>query len=412
LPVPPPDSISVNGRPYRPPTRPTAVVCLDGSDPRYVDDALERGLMPRLADVLDNGGSYALGRAQLPSFTNPNNMSIVTGVPPAVHGIPGNHVLGADGVEVQLTDPLSLRAVTIHQALRRAGVPVACVTTKDKLRRLLSAGGVPCVSAERAHEQALPELGLPSPVRLVGRRNPGIYDPDCSIYALEVGLAIGVRLGGPCLVYVSLTDYVQHAEPPGGPAADRLYAQIDELLARYLEAGFALGLVADHGMNAKTDAHGRPNVRYLADRLDDAGVEGHHVILPITDPYVVHHAALGSAAWVHVPERGRERARRALAALDGVEEVLDRDRAGAELALPTDLIGDLVVLADARTALGRREAEHDLSQLHGPLRSHGGRHEQPIPVIVTHPLTMRHAESLARGVTNADVHDLVLNGLA
>ena len=66
-------------------------ICADGWDPEYVDDALERSLMPRLAEALDGGGTYALGRAQVPTFTNPNNVAIVTGVSAARNGIAGNH---------------------------------------------------------------------------------------------------------------------------------------------------------------------------------------------------------------------------------------------------------------------------------------------------------------------------------
>lgn len=399
------ESAEVNGRSYRLPDGPTAVVCIDGTDPRYLDDALPRGLMPRLEASLEDGATYAVGRAQLPSFTNPNNASIVTGVPAAVHGIPGNHYLDPSGEEVQLDDPRFLRAPTIHAVLAEHGVPVACVTTKDKLRRLLAAGGVPCLSAERIGEQRLPELGVERPAELVGRPPPGIYDPECSIYALELGLAFARRLG-PCLLYVSLTDAVQHLEGPGRPAASRFYERLDEQWGAYLDAGLRVALVADHGMNAK------PRVVYLGDELSGAGVGEHRVVLPITDPYVVHHAALGSAAWVHVPAAVQAEAASCLRTIDGVEEVLEREQAASALELPADRIGDLVVLADEQTALGSSRARHDLSALRGPLRSHGGRHEQAIPIVISHPLAPEAAARLERGVTNADVHDLVLNGLA
>ena len=113
-------TIEVNGRRYRQPTKPSAAFCLDGCDPRYLDDAFERGLVPRLAELVENG-TYALGRSQLPSFTNPNNLSIVTGAPPAVHGLPGNHYLADDGEEVQLVDPSFLRCPSIHAVFGRPG---------------------------------------------------------------------------------------------------------------------------------------------------------------------------------------------------------------------------------------------------------------------------------------------------
>ena len=130
-----------NGRSYRAPQRPVLAVCADGWDPDYVDDALERRLMPRLAEALTAGGTYELARAQVPTFTNPNNVAIVTGVSAAHNGVAGNHYLDGSGGEVQVTDPSFLRATTIHAAALQAGVPALCVTAKDKLRRLLATGG-------------------------------------------------------------------------------------------------------------------------------------------------------------------------------------------------------------------------------------------------------------------------------
>src|SRR3954452_24304727 len=107
-------SIIVNSREYRLPRKPTVAITLDGNDPRYIDDGLARGLLPTLQTMLDSGGCYALGRANMPTFTNVNNMSIVTGGPPTVHGLPGNHYLAANGEEVQLSDAKFLRAPSIH----------------------------------------------------------------------------------------------------------------------------------------------------------------------------------------------------------------------------------------------------------------------------------------------------------
>jgi len=391
-------AVEVNGRTYAFPSTRTAVVCLDGVDPRYLDDAFERNLVPRLRELTEQG-VYAAGSSQLPSFTNPNNLSIVTGALPAVHGVPGNHYLAPDGQEMQLTDASVLRAPSIHAAFEKCGVSVLTVTTKDKLRGLLGAGAVPCVSAERAGELELSGHGRVS--RFVNRPVPGIYDWDCSHYALELGLALADVLEID-LLYVSLTDFVQHAAGPGEALSDAYLSRLDELVGDYLDAGWRLGLVADHGMNPK------PYVRYLGDVLQHAGVNGAHVVLPITDPYVVHHAALGSACWIHVDEDELESARGAVAAVEGVEEVLTRDEATAALALPADRIGDLVVLADAETVLGRSAGEHDLSALRGPLRSHGGRHERSVPILLSERPQGTKRDLLARGASNADVHFLLL----
>jgi phosphonoacetate hydrolase len=391
--------ITVNGRTYRRPTRPAVVVCIDGCDPAYLDDAFERSLVPRISELVQQG-ALVEARSQMPSFTNPNNVSIVTGLTPAGHGISGNHVLGDDGEEHQLTDPAALRAETIPNAFHAAGVPVLVVTVKDKLRRLLAAPGVPCASVEKAELHDVP--GGLRLAELIARPVPGVYEWECSPYALELGLVLAQRLGS-LLTYVSLTDYVQHGHAPGSEISDAYLVALDQLVGAYLDAGFDVALVADHGMNDKAGPDGSPNVRYLADELDGE-VRGARVVLPITDPHVVHHAALGSCAWVYVPAPERDRARELLSELPGVEDVLDRDGAARLLSLPPDRIGDLVVLGDRSTVLGGRAGEHDLSQLVGRLRSHGGRHEQAVPLLLSVPLRRS-----ARGRTNADVHDLLLN---
>jgi phosphonoacetate hydrolase len=401
------DGVVVNGRAYRAPPRPTVVFVIDGGDPRYLDDALQRGMMPSLQRMLDGGGAYHVGRSVMPSLTNPNNLSIVTGVAPSLHGVPGNHYLDPrTQQEVQLTDPSFLRAETIHAALQnQAGKKVLCVTAKDKLRRLLGSGGVPSISAERAHELALPEFGIDSLQEAIGKPNPGIYDWDLSPYAMELALAIHAKVALD-LIYVSLTDYVQHKQPPGGELADRFLCRFDELLDAYLEEGFIVGITADHGMNSK------PRVIYLEDVLSNSGIDTAHVVLPITDPYVVHHGALGSFAWIHLPAEDREKARDVLKALEGVAEVYTREEAAVIFEHPIDRIGDLSITADADTALGKSAAKHDLSGLGEGLRSHGGRHEQRVPIIVSRPLQQTYAARHAAGVANLDIHDLLLNGLA
>ncbi len=402
-----PIEFEANGRLYAEPTRPVLAICADGWDPEYVDDALARGLMPRLAETLDDG-AYALGRAQVPTFTNPNNVTIVTGVSAAVNGVAGNHYRTPEGEEVQVTGPEFLRAQTIYAAAQEAGVGVLCVTAKDKLRALLATGGVPAFSAEKAHEQSLAD-GTPV-LDAHGAANPDIYDWRLSPYTVDLAVSLAGRLDAK-LVYASLTDFVQHSAAPGEPMADDFYRAMDVAIGGALDAGFVVGLVADHGMRAKSRPDGSPNVRFLDDALGAAGIRSGHTLCPITDPYVVHHAALGSLAWVHLDDLDElDRARSVLAGLEGVEGVLDRSAAVEAFELPADRIGDLIVLADARTVLVNSAAAHDLSALQGTLRSHGGIHERAVPMIVSHPL--RDGALRGRELRNRDLHDLLLNGLA
>jgi phosphonoacetate hydrolase len=388
------------------------VFTVDGGDPDYFDDALDRGIMPRLASMLATGGEYRRGASEMPSLTNPNNLSIVTGVSPALHGIPGNYCRLEDGNLELLNDPKFLWAPSIHAVLAERGVPTLMVTAKEKLRRLLGRGGVPSISVEKAPGTGLPEYGVEDLQCLVGAEAPGIYDWNASHYAMRLGLAVYRAHRALRLLYVSLTDRVQHAAAPGEELSDRFLIEFDTLLGEYFDEGFVIGITADHGMNAKHAGDGAPTVHYLTDVLEEAGVEVHDVVLPITDPYVKHHGALGSFAWLYLPESERARARAIVAALPGVEEVWDRTDAATIYEHPADRIGDLAVAASAHVALGGRKQDHDLSGLHGALRSHGGRHEQPVPLITSRPVSGPLADRYHAGVLRSrDLHDLVLNHL-
>lgn len=402
----PPRVFQCNGRTYRDPQQRTLAICIDGTAPAYLEHALAAGLMPTLAAALRDGGRLLIGRAQVPTLTNVNNASIITGVSAASHGIAGNHYLSPGGAERQLTDPDALRADTILAAAARAGCPSLAVTAKDKLRRLLGAGGVPSISAERADVQSVPGLDGATGAEVLGAPNPGIYDPALSGYAIDLAFAIAERLDSR-LVYCSLTDFVQHKAAPAEELAEAFYATLDQRLGEALRRGWRLGMAADHGMNPKVRPDGSPNVRYLSDTLDRAGVNGARVLLPITDPYVVHHGALGSIAYVYIEAGQRSRARGALAGLSGVEAVLDRGAAARVFELPDDRIGDLVVCADAGTVLGKSAAEHDLAAIGTTLRSHGGLHEQDVPLVFFQEVYLPAVAS--RDLRNADLFDLLLS---
>jgi phosphonoacetate hydrolase len=401
------ERIVVNGRGYRGAQGPVVVVCVDGCEPEYVTRAVEAGVAPWFGDVLAKGTALVVD-AVVPTFTNPNNLSIVTGAPPAVHGICGNYFYDRDaGVEVMMNDPKYLRADTILAAFSRAGASVAVVTAKDKLRRLLGHGmrGV-CFSSEQADRTTLAEHGVDDALGLVGMPLPSVYSAALS----EFVFAAGVRLmesARPDVMYLSTTDYVQHKHAPGTPEANAFYRMIDGYLARLQELGATVAVTADHGMNAKTDATGAPAVVYLQDLLDAwLGAGRARVILPITDPYVVHHGALGSFATVYLPAGDDAAALgRRLAAVAGVELVLERDLACARFGLPPDRMGDLVVIATRHVVLGTAAARHDLSGLDAPLRSHGGLSEQRVPLLVNRP----PVEVAGEGLRNFDVFDVVLN---
>src|SRR5262249_5690573 len=149
----------------------------------------------------------------------------------------------------------------------------------------------------------------------------------------------------PEVMYLSTTDYIQHKHAPGTPVANDFYAMMDGYMARLEAQGCTIVLTADHGMNAKFGPDGKPDVIYLQD-LFDGGLRRARarVILPITDPYVVHHGALGSFAVVYLPAGAADVAAK-LEAVPGIASVLSRDDAASHFELPADRLGDLVVVS-------------------------------------------------------------------
>jgi phosphonoacetate hydrolase len=363
---------------------------------------------PWFASVLETGTARR-GDAVVPTFTNPNNLSIVTGVPPSVHGICGNFFYDREAdAEVMMNDPRYLRCGTVLAAFAAAGARVAVVTAKDKLRALLGHGldGI-CFSAERADQVTLAGNGIADATGLAGMPVPSVYSAALSEFVFAAGAALMDR-ERPDLMYLSTTDYVQHKEAPGTPAANAFYAMIDRYMARLQAAGAVIGLTADHGMNAKFDAAGNPDVVYLQDVLDarlGAGLA--RVILPITDPYVVHHGALGSFATVYLaPSVSATAAAALVASLPGIDLALQRDDACARFELPPDRMGDLVVVSGRHVVIGTSVSRHDLSGLDAPLRSHGGISEQQVPLLVNRQLQGVPADARLR---NFDIFDLLLN---
>jgi phosphonoacetate hydrolase len=401
-----------NDRHYHLPDNPVAVLCLDGSADEYLDAAMARGRMPHLQKMAVQG-HRGMARGALPSFTNVNNSSIITGVPPSVHGIGGNFFYDpVTGREVMMNSAGYLRAETILSAAARAGRKVGVVTAKEKLRAILShqLEGI-AFSSEKANQARLETHGIADVERLTGKQAPEIYSPEASLHVLWSGVAL-LEKGLADFVYLSTTDYMQHTYAPEAPEAIEFYAGIDEQLGRLLETGAIIGVTADHGMNAKQKPDGAPNVIYLESRLGQKFGPGFRVILPITDPYVVHHGALGSFAVIHLPAGQRlEPVQQWLLDFSGITEVYDRATAARKLELPEDRLGELVVLSGRDVVMGRTPEYHDLKALHGSLRSHGGRYEEMVPLVISHSLTEEYRSKTAGDIRNFDIFDVVLNGV-
>jgi phosphonoacetate hydrolase len=311
-----------------------------------------------------------------------------------------------------MNDARFLRVETLFPALQRAGCRIAVVTAKDKLRGLLGKGlalapGKACsFSSEKSDRTTIAENGIEGVNALVGMPVPDVYSAGLSEFVFAAGVKLMAR-DRPEIMYLSTTDYIQHKHAPGTPVANDFYAMMDGYLAQLDAMGCTIVLTADHGMNAKFGGDGQPDVIYLQDLFDDwAGAACARVILPITDPYVVHHGALGSYAIVYCAEAEKWKAK--LEAMPGIEQALLKDEAAACFELPADRLGDLIVVSTKHKVLGTSASRHDLSGLTEPLRSHGGLSEQKVPLICNRRL----AQPANRRWRNFDAFDLALNLVA
>jgi phosphonoacetate hydrolase len=409
-------TVEVNGRAYRTPRQPTVVICFDGCDPRYITHGLKAGLFPNISKIISDG-FYTIADAAMPTFTNPNNMSIVAGAPPRVHGISGNYYLDKKtGKEVMITDASLVSSGTVLASLADAGVRVAAITAKDKLRKMLGSGlkGI-CFSSEKARDATLAENGIENVEQLVGRSTPDMYSPDLSLFVLDVGIKL-LEQNKADLLYLSLSDMVQHSAGPGEALADQFNRDVDQRVGRLIELGAVVGIVADHGMTDKCTPDGKPQVVFLEKVLNEQfGAGTVRVICPITDPFVKHHGALGSFVRVYAtgkisPEVLMDTAAR----IPGVGLVLDGKSASERYEMPIEREGDFIAIGDTYTAIGSRPDEHDLSGLNGhKLRSHGGLSEQPVPFMVSKPLNKEYQAIVeGRRIRNFDIFDFALNGPA
>lgn len=350
-------------------TRPKKVLMflIDGFDPAYVQPAR----MPRLAALMQAGASTLDGRGVLPSLTNVNHISLLTGTYPARHGLSTNFYYDrTTRTEVFMEQVSFVREPLLFERLKVVGWSTALVTAKEKLTKLLRRGLDHCVDMKTHPEAYRRAVGAP----------PDIFSLEINHWVLRMAREVALR-ERPDLLYVATTDYPQHKLAPDEPAMQAYLAESDEALGRLVDA-YDLGdtvviLTADHGMNAK--ARSLSPVRVLA----EAGIRTHGVPL-IRDGLFAHHRDLGGALYLYFDDPGAAReARAVLAETPGIDEVVLREEAGRD-RLPPDRVGDLICWGARDVALGIW-GDGPAGRDETGLRSHGSKHEQRIPMLLAGP---------------------------
>lgn len=410
--------IELHGRTYRLPSKPVVVVCVDGFDPEYLEAGCEAGILPNMARWL-RSGFHTTAKCAMPSVTNPNNLSIITGVPTSVHGISGNYFFDKKtGEEIMVLDASTMKGETILERMAGAGVRVAAVTAKDKLRKIINHGlspqkGAVCFSSQYAADCTVEEHGIEDVENWLGRSAPPMYSGDLSIFVLDAGLKL-LEEDRADLFYLTLSDYIQHKHPPGSAEANEFMQKIDARLGEMEMLGALVAVTGDHGMSHKSANDGKPNVLFLEDFLNWKWPEARaRVMCPIADPFVKHHGALGGFVRVHLTGEWSESdiadMLDSCRELPQVELALSGKEAAYRFEMPEDREGEMTLIAKESAVIGSTSAAHDLSQLEGhSLRSHGGLSEQEVPLIRSAKILKGNSVK-DEDWRNFDIFDLALN---
>ena len=345
----------------------TVVICIDGLDPEY----LEACETPNLRE-LARKGFFEIGQCTMPSVTNVNNVSLVTASYPEVHGICSNYWFVRDrGEGIYVESHEYILTETFFQRAQRQDKTSVLVTSKDKLRTLLSDGATITVSSEQPPDWVVDGVGPP----------PEIYSLEVNGWVIKAGSYIMSQHPAD-VVYLTTTDYAMHTYGPDHPQSQKHLTMLDDAIGELVEAhpDISLLITADHGMSRKT------RMVDVKEALGSYGIKANAVPI-IKDRYVAHHSNLGGCIFVYLQSpdpsgsspshRTLDEALTVLKETPGVDEALSREEAAARFRLCYERIGDILVTGENDVVFG------DPSEVQMPpnLRSHGSPHEESIPII-------------------------------
>ncbi|MDR3711935.1 MAG: alkaline phosphatase family protein [Puia sp.] len=348
-----------SGRPQK-----IIIVMMDG----FGDEYYRNSDMPTLNEM-EKAGLYKVVPSLMPSVTNVNNASIITGETPEKNGITGNVFLNPEtGKEEYTEDPKQLLAPTLFEKARAAGVKSILFSCKTKTVQLLSGG---------AGETMCWETASPVWIKRLGER-PDIYSREVNYWIMEAALYSIRQDPDLGLIYIHTTDYPMHTWAPESPESKEHLHKMDGYLAQLRKAApdAAILITADHTVRHKTKCWD------LEKACPNRGIAIKAAISPEKDRYYKHHLGMGGSAYVYLNSAGDSSGlRQLLLGLKGVEEVISRAEAVRRYHLMPERIGDFMVLGDSTTVFGHLE-NSDSEDLPMTYRSHGSTYEARVPLFV------------------------------
>lgn len=340
------------------------VIMMDG----FGDDYYRKSDMPAL-NQMEKKGIYKVVPSLMPSVTNVNNASIITGTTPRENGTTGNVFLNPKtGAEEYMEDPDLLLSPTIFERAQKAGVKSILLSCKTKTVLMMSRGAGEAMSRETASPEWIERLGTP----------PDIYSPDINYWMMEAALYSIQHDPELGLIYIHTTDYPMHMWAPESAESRAHLHKMDEYLAKLQKAApdAAILITADHNVHQKRFCWD------LEKALATCGGPVKAAVSPEKDRYFKHHLGLGGSAYIYLNDpKDAARVKHLLLGFKGVEEVISRQEAAERYSLMPERIGDLMVLADSVTVFGHLE-KGESEELPATYRSHGSAYEAHVPLFV------------------------------
>jgi predicted AlkP superfamily pyrophosphatase or phosphodiesterase len=222
------------------------LISVDGLDYRYLRDCDRFGLrIPTLRRLMSEGAAAEGVVGEVPTITWPAHTTMLTGVPPAVHGIQRN----------QVWDYSSIKVRTLWEELRGAHRVTAAITWPVTVGAPID-WNLPEYFEKRQGGamdlQAIAKKATPGLIEAISNAYPSFPQQWVDDRTRALAVLYLLREKSPDFLAVHFVDLdaEEHDTRPFSTASKAILEYTDELIGRIVAAlpqGTALALASDHG---------------------------------------------------------------------------------------------------------------------------------------------------------------------